>query len=105
MTLRIHYRGQPYDLLPGETVLAGLERQGVNVPAFCRTGVCQTCLLRATRGRPPASSQGGIKESWVEQGCFLSCQWVPTEALEVEPSDAVGCFAARVAGVEVLSVL
>jgi NAD(P)H-flavin reductase/ferredoxin len=103
MTLRIHYRGHPYDLLPGETVLAGLERQGVSVPAFCRTGVCQTCLLRATRGRPPASSQAGIKESWVEQGCFLACQCVPAEALEVEPSDAVGCFAARVAAVEVLS--
>ena len=97
------FGGRPFELLPGETLLAGLERQGVAVPAFCRTGVCQTCVLRATRGRPPSRSQVGLKDSWVDRGCFLACQCVPGEPLEVEPFDAVGRFASRVARVEALS--
>lgn len=103
VSVRVQYRGQPFDLLPGETLLTGLERQGAVVPAFCRTGVCQTCVVRAVRGRPPESSQVGIKDSWVEQGCFLACQCVPSEPLEVELCDAVGSFASRVARVESLS--
>src|SRR3954465_3484556 len=103
MSMRVEFGGQAYELLPGETLLAGLERQGVAVPAFCRTGVCQTCVLRAKRGRPPARSQVGLEERWVEQGCFLSCQCVPEEPLEVELSDAVGHFESRVARVEALS--
>ena len=103
MSVRVGFGGQSFELLSGETVLAGLERHGVAVPAFCRTGVCQTCVLRATRGQPSPRSQLGIKESWVEQGCFLACQCVPHEELDIEPCDAVGRFDSRVAGVETLS--
>jgi NAD(P)H-flavin reductase/ferredoxin len=102
MKLRIHYEGTPYELLPGETVLAGLQRQGVPIPSFCRTGVCQTCLVRATSGRPPANSQVGIRETWAERGCFLACQCVPDEPLEVEPCDVIKTCASRVLGVEAL---
>ncbi|HWO12007.1 MAG TPA: 2Fe-2S iron-sulfur cluster-binding protein [Polyangiaceae bacterium] len=101
--LLIHFRGQPFELFPNETLLAGLERQGAALPAFCRTGVCQTCVLRATSGRPPARSQVGLQDSWLEQGCFLACQCVPEQPLEVELCDAVGCFDSRVARVEPLS--
>ena len=102
MKLRIHYEGHPYELLPGETVLAGLQRQGVPIPSFCRTGVCQTCLVRATSGRPPANSQAGIRETWAERGCFLACQCVPDEPLEVEPCDVIKTCASRVLRVEQL---
>ncbi len=102
MKLRIHYEGTPYELLPGETVLAGLQRQGVPIPSFCRTGVCQTCLVRASSGRPPANSQVGLRETWVERGCFLACQCVPTEPLEVEPCDVIKTCASRVLRVEPL---
>ncbi len=103
MTIRVQFEGQPYDLSPGETVLAGLERQGKKLPSFCRTGVCQTCVVRAVRGTPPASSQVGLAESWALRGCFLACQCVPSEPLEIEPWDAVGTFESRVARVERLS--
>jgi len=101
--MRVGFGGQSFELLPGETLLAGLERQGAAVPAFCRTGVCQTCVLRATRGQPPSRSQVGLAESWVEQGCFLACQCVPLEPLDVEPFGAVGRFDSRVTRVEALS--
>jgi NAD(P)H-flavin reductase len=101
--MRVGFGGRSFELLPGETVLSGLERQGVAVPAFCRTGVCQTCVLRATQGRPPPRSQVGLAESWAEQGCFLACQCVPDEPLEAEPYGAVGRFDSRVTRVEALS--
>jgi len=100
---RVQFENTSYELLPGETLLAGLERQGVQLPSFCRTGVCQTCLVRATRGRPPASSQAGVAASWAERGCFLACQCVPEGPLEVERCDVFGTFASRVVRVEQLS--
>jgi CDP-4-dehydro-6-deoxyglucose reductase len=87
MSPRVHFAGTPYDLLPGETLLAGLARQGVMIPSFCRTGVCQTCLVRATSGQPPRQSQAGVADALVQRGCFLACQCVPDGPLEVEPSD------------------
>src|SRR5690606_35550224 len=97
MRPRVRFEGTEYDLLPGETLLAGLARQGVQIPSFCRTGVCQTCLVRAVRGRPPPESQSGVAEARVERGCFLACQCVPDAPLEVERSDAIGTFTTRVA--------
>lgn len=103
MSPRVHFAGSPYDLLPGETLLAGLARQGVNIPSFCRTGVCQTCLVRATSGQPPRESQVGVAGALVQRGCFLACQCVPDAPLEVDWSDAARPFATRVARVEGLS--
>src|SRR4051812_47439385 len=102
MTVRIHFEGRPFELELGETVLGGLERHGVRIPSFCRTGVCQTCLVKATVGRPSRRSQEGLKDSWVEQGCFLACMCVAEVPLEVAPCDAVGTFPSRVERVEPL---
>lgn len=103
MSTRVHYRGAAYDLLPGETLLVGLARQGVDIPSFCRTGVCQTCLVRATSGKPPAKSQSGVSETLIANGCFLACQCVPEGPLEVEPCHDVGTFPTRIVQVEQLS--
>ena len=103
MSRRVHFEGKPYELLPEENLLDGLTRQGVRLASFCRTGVCQTCVVRATRGRPPASSQTGLSEAWIDRGCFLACQCIPSEALDVEACDAVGTFESRVASVEHLA--
>lgn len=103
MSPRVHFAGTPYDLLPGETLLAGLSRQGVMIPSFCRTGVCQTCLVRATSGQPPRQSQAGVADALVQRGCFLACQCVPDGPLEVDASDAIATFQTRVARVRGLS--
>lgn len=103
MTPRVTFAGKPYDLLPGETLLGGLARQGVAIPSFCRTGVCQTCLVRATAGQPPPQSQVGVAGALVQQGCFLACQCIPLGPLDVDTTDAIGTFTTRVARVEQLS--
>ncbi|HKO94126.1 MAG TPA: 2Fe-2S iron-sulfur cluster-binding protein, partial [Polyangiaceae bacterium] len=101
--MRIDFEGTAYELSPGEPLLSGLERRGVQLPSFCRTGVCQTCLVKAKRGRPPPLSQVGLKEVWVAQGLFLACMCVPEEPLEIERCEAASSFDSRIERVEQLS--
>jgi CDP-4-dehydro-6-deoxyglucose reductase, E3 len=65
-----------------ETVLEGLERQGHSIPNSCRSGVCQSCLLKAVSGKPPETSQQGLKDTLVQEGYFLACQCVPDGDIE-----------------------
>src|SRR4051812_24845693 len=72
---------------PGETLLAALEREGLPVRASCRAGACQTCLMRATDGAPPARSQVGLKDSKKAKGYFLACLWEPVAPMAVTAAD------------------
>ncbi|HQR41592.1 MAG TPA: 2Fe-2S iron-sulfur cluster-binding protein [Gemmatales bacterium] len=80
----ITYAGKTYELAPGETVLDALLRQGNSVSHSCRTGACQTCMLRAKGGTVPTSAQQGLKPALVEQGYFLSCVCRPEQDLQLE---------------------
>ena len=76
MTPRLHLAGRTVELLPGETVLAGLERAGVPMLYSCRDGCCQACIVRA-EGPIPPESQRGLLAALRAQGALLSCQCVP----------------------------
>lgn len=99
----ITYKGQPFAHVPGETVLTCLERHGVQIPSFCRSGVCQSCLVKVTEGSPPAKAQVGLKDSWKHQGLALACVCEITEPLAVEPSDATRTYESRVVATQPLS--
>lgn len=101
--MRLHFEGQTLALLPGETVLQGIERHGGCMPAFCRRGVCQSCVVKASRGSVPPAAQQGLKDGLRQQGLFLACQCVPTEELVVERHGSSQAFASRVEHVEPLS--
>ncbi len=83
----IHYDNKHYELAENQSVLECLIKQGVPVPSSCRSGVCQTCLMQATAGTPPPSSQNGLKESLRLQNYFLACVCQPTEDLEITMPD------------------
>ena len=86
----ISFQNQTFACAEGETVLECLMRQGVAVPSSCRSGVCQTCLMRATAGAVPAPSQNGLKPTLREQGYFLACSCRPQSDLAVAlPDEAV----------------
>jgi CDP-4-dehydro-6-deoxyglucose reductase len=85
----ITYDDKPFDVIPGETVLDALHRGGVPVPCSCRAGACQTCLLRATGGTPPAAAQQGLTDALKAQGYFLSCACKPAEPMTVALPGAV----------------
>ncbi|MBI1390037.1 MAG: 2Fe-2S iron-sulfur cluster binding domain-containing protein [bacterium] len=89
----IIYHDAVYPLQPDETVLDALLRNGVDVPYACKTGVCQSCMMKAAAGEPPSSSQRGLKPTRRAQGYFLACQCKPDGRLIV--GDAGEVIAAR----------
>lgn len=86
--VKLVYDGATFDARAGESVLDSLTTQGVPVPHGCRSGICQTCLMRALRGRPPEDAQRGLKPTLKEQNYFLACSCFPTEDMEVALPDA-----------------
>ena len=67
------------------------DRNGVTAPSSCRSGVCQSCMLRAVSGTPPVPAQSGLKDTLRAQGYFPACICVAAGDLEVAlpGSDAV----------------
>lgn len=78
----ITYGKDTYPLGKDQSVLDCLIEHGAPVPFSCRSGVCQTCLMHAISGTPPASSQLGLKDSLKLQNYFLACVCHPTNDLE-----------------------
>lgn len=97
------FEGKAYEPELGETVLQCLTRHGVRVPSFCQSGACQTCLLKATGGTPPAKAQAGLKDSWKQQGYVLTCVCDASVDLELARSDAAKAYETRITRVEQLN--
>lgn len=86
-TLSFHGRRLPIE--DGEDVLSCLARHDIPRPFSCRSGVCQTCVMKATDGVPPAASQVGLKHAWKAQNYFLPCVCKPDVDLEIDDCDAM----------------
>lgn len=79
----IRYDENYFAIEERQTVLECLLGHGVPIPSSCRSGACQTCLMRALEGNPPASSQAGLKDTLKLQNYFLACICQPSEDLAV----------------------
>ena len=99
----IEFEGIAYEPEHDETVLDCLLRHHVKVSSFCRTGACQSCMLRATSNSVPAAAQAGLKPSWKQQGFFLSCVCRPSGDLTVERCEAAATFDSTITSVERLT--
>jgi len=99
----LRFEGKEYALHEGESVLDCLLRHGQQVNSLCRSGACQSCLLRATAGSLPAAAQVGLKDAWKQQGFFLACVCRPHEDLLLERCDAAPLHHTRVESVSWLS--
>lgn len=84
---KITYSEQSYECRGDESVLECLARHGVELSSSCRAGVCQTCMIKATTGTPPAEAQKGLKPQLQRQGYFLACICTPIEDLTVSAAD------------------
>ncbi len=100
---KVIYGGQSYEC--GEhSVLDCLTAQGVVVPSSCRSGICQTCLMRAVKGEVPERAQEGLKPTLAAQNYFLACSCFPQSDIEVVlPEAGLNRLAASVASVEYLN--
>jgi ferredoxin-NADP reductase/ferredoxin len=100
---KVVYGGQSYEC--GEdSVLDCLTAHGVAVPSSCRSGVCQTCLMRAVEGEVPEKAKVGLKPTIAAQNYFMSCSCYPEQDIEVVlPEAGMGKLEARVTWVEYLN--
>lgn len=86
------------------SVLECLTAHGVQVPHSCRSGICQTCLMRAVKGCIPKQAQAGIKPTLALQNYFLACACHPQEDIEVAlPEYNAVKLEATVSGIEHLN--
>jgi len=100
----ITYEGVAYECGTDQTVLDCLTAQGISIPSSCRSGVCQSCLMRALGGSVPEVAQTGLKPTLVAQGYFKACTCKPTGELSVVLPDAAGMkLAASVLSIEPLN--
>ena len=103
---QIAFDDRSFAVESGETVLDALLRQGVDASYSCKSGACQSCLMRVEEGVPPQASQAGLKASLKSRGYFLPCICKPTEDLTVTRPDGEADAQpvdARVLAVEPLS--
>ncbi|RMH50201.1 MAG: oxygenase [Zetaproteobacteria bacterium] len=99
----ITFEQQQYDCREDESVLACLTRHGLTLPSSCQSGVCQTCMMRATAGRVPERAQQGLQPTQRVQGFFLACVCHPTEDLTVERADTLKTYRGMVCGKTMLN--
>ncbi len=82
------FNDNTYHCAENQSVLDALTGHGVSIPSSCRSGVCQSCLMRSVSGTPPLDSQNGLKETLKAQNYFLACGCHPLEDMEVSLPDA-----------------
>ena len=67
----------------GEPLLNSLERNGLAVPALCRSGECSYCRMKLLSGNVFVPSHAGLRESDRLNGYIHSCTSYPVEDLTV----------------------
>jgi NAD(P)H-flavin reductase/ferredoxin len=72
-----------YTTTENESVLDCLLRHQQDIPYACRSGVCQSCLVRAVDCAPTAKATTGLKSTLQASGYALACQWIPEGDIEI----------------------
>lgn len=92
------------DRKPTESVLDCLQSAGAKIPSGCRTGSCQSCMLRLVDGVTPPEAQRGVKDTLRTRGFFLACQARPTVDIVVTTeANAADSYTAQVLSSQLLS--
>lgn len=79
----LSYKDHSFSIETNETVLDCLLREGQSVSYSCRTGVCQSCVMKAAQGTPSPEAQAGLRDTLQRQGYFMACKWKPVEDVAV----------------------
>ena len=97
----IELDGLTIPLEDGETVLAAMERSGIEAPSGCRAGTCCKCMQQGED--PPIESQRGLRATLRSQGYFLACQARPTGRLKINSQAPLPPVYTVVQSIEVVS--
>ncbi|PKG57210.1 hybrid-cluster NAD(P)-dependent oxidoreductase [Shewanella sp. Choline-02u-19] len=60
-------------LTSGQTILDGVEAEGLPIIAACRSGVCGACKCKVVEGETESSSQMSLTSDEIAQGYVLAC--------------------------------
>jgi 3-ketosteroid 9alpha-monooxygenase subunit B len=80
--LAVRLDGVEYNLAceSGETVLAAMERAGLDPPSACRVGGCASCMCTLESGDIELLHNDALDADELAEGWILACQAVPTSA-------------------------
>ncbi|MCB9640199.1 MAG: 2Fe-2S iron-sulfur cluster binding domain-containing protein [Myxococcales bacterium] len=87
---KVCYQGQEFERKEEESVLQTLLRNDVPAPHACGVGICQSCMMRCTKGDLPPNAQLGLKATLRAENYFLPCLCYSTEPIEIEDADVSG---------------
>lgn len=90
--ITITYQGLNYEAKADESVLDTLLRHNIDIPYSCHAGVCNTCVMVCDGNEVPDNATRGLKDTLVDQGYFLACQYVPLESVTVRKAEQFGLF-------------
>lgn len=82
--VNIRFETQSLDIKPGDNLLQTLHGAGIDIPFGCRSGICQSCLVRASDGEIPETAQRGLGRELIRTGHLLACRCWPEKALVLE---------------------
>ena len=83
-TFTVEVEGKaPFEAKAGEPLINALERQGVVVPAVCRSGECSACRTKIISGKVFMPAYTGIRESDVKLGYVHACVSYPISNLKI----------------------
>lgn len=74
--IRVTLEHNSYEMVlnPGEKILDGLVRQGLNPPYSCSSGACATCIAKVVTGEVKMDVALGLEEEEISAGYILTCQ-------------------------------
>lgn len=91
-------------MIENESVLDCLLRHHIKHPNACRSGICQSCLIKSKPAMVEASWQEGLPDTLKKQGYFLACMAHPTIDTQLEKIDHTECdVVAKIASIEKLT--
>jgi ferredoxin len=90
--IKIDQFGKELEAKPGENILEVLQREGIDINAYCGGfGYCGKCLIKILKGnvaQPTAQEIKHLKEK-ISQGYRLACQAQIIEDIEIDIHDSI----------------
>lgn len=94
----ICYNQQRLRIDYGQSLLEAALQHNLSIANSCRSGICQTCLVKITEGDIPPDAQKGLNHQQIQQNFALACQLKPQAFLNLESIDQQNFAMSQVVG-------